>query len=72
MPTMQARQGRVTFATGRAGSIPTPAERLARLRAEAELRRRIFRARPNHFNEIELAKAELAVDEFEEAHPELT
>lgn len=62
---------RTTFATGRAGSVPTPAERLASLRQEAEMRRRIFRARPSHFNEIELAKAEMAVDEFEQAHPEL-
>lgn len=59
------------FAGGTIGKKPTPAEKLARLRHEAEQRRRIFRARPSHFNEIELAKAELAVDEFIEAHPEL-
>lgn len=70
MRAMPASEGRVR-SFGRAGYIPTPAERLERLREAVEIARHSYAVHPCDSCEIRLAKAELLLDEFLARYPEL-
>lgn len=59
------------FATGHTGAEPTPTERLRRLREDARMKARTFKAHPCHPCEIAAAQAEQALEDFLEQHPEL-
>lgn len=57
--------------TGHVANEPEPADRLRRLQEEARMRRVIYEAHRCHGCEIDLAKADQAVADFLEQHPEL-
>lgn len=72
MPVLSAATGsaevRVRFAAGRIASLR---EQLEHLRQRAEVCRISFERHPSHHNEIQLAYAEQAVEDFVHAHPEV-
>lgn len=69
MRVLHQATGRVRFAVGHEGRLPTLEDKLERLREEAESRRTIYRSHPCHACEIALVKAELLLEEFEAQHP---
>lgn len=60
------------FAAGTVGREPTATEKLERLRADARMKATVYEAHRCHGCEIELARADQAVEDFLKAHPELS